>query len=76
MIMDDLKKDILAKVVKMPDDWDGFEIKQFIEDYYTMNYLDKSKLKGKRLKEYKNTVLISNLTYEATNSPILWWWPG
>lgn len=60
-IMKNLEADLMSKVDKIPDEWNGFEIKQWISDYYTMNYLDKSKLNGKRLKEYTNFILVNNL---------------
>lgn len=60
-ILDSLKKSILEKVDRMPEDWDGFEIRQFIADYYEDNFLDKSKLTGSRKKDYINTCNTTNL---------------
>lgn len=61
-IMSDLKHEILKRVDRMPEEWDGHEIRQFILDYYSQNYLIGDALRGKRKKEYKNTILIENLT--------------
>lgn len=60
-ILDRLKHDLLYRVPKMPAEWDGFEISQFIADYYETNYLDRSKLTGKRKKDYKNACIVDNL---------------
>lgn len=60
-IMSDLKNEILKRVDKMPEDWDGHEIRQFILDYYSQNYIIGTALNGKRKREYKNTCLVDNL---------------
>ena len=60
-ILDDLKKSILEKNDQMPEDWDGHEIRQFIGDYYTANYVIGTALKGSRKRDYKNTCLVDNL---------------
>lgn len=60
-ILDDLKESILKKVDQMPEDWDGHEIRVFIKDYYSQHYIIGTALAGKRLKEYKNTIVITNL---------------
>lgn len=60
-ILHDLKHEILRRVPKFPEEWDGHEIRQFISDYYNEHYA-KYMLQGKRLKEYKNICLINNLT--------------
>lgn len=61
-ILDDLKTEILKRVDKFPEDWDGHEIRQFIADYYTQNYIFGTALSGKRRREYKNTIIVNNLT--------------
>lgn len=60
-ILKGLRKEIMDKIHRMPYDWDGFELRQYIDDVYVENYLDKSKLKGERKKEYENTKLTLNL---------------
>jgi hypothetical protein len=58
-IMRGAKRGMMHKVNNIPNDWDGFEIRQFIIDYITDNYRP-TKLKNKRLKDYKNKMLITN----------------
>jgi phage gp37-like protein len=60
-ILSDLTGEILKKVDKWPENWDGHEIRQFIADYYEMHYIFGTSLKGKRKAEYKNTCLVDNL---------------
>ncbi|MFA5340336.1 MAG: hypothetical protein WC332_01025 [Clostridia bacterium] len=52
--------DILKKVDKLPEDWDGWELRQLVADYFTNAafFTDNDK---RRKKEYKNTVLVNNL---------------
>lgn len=44
----------------IPDDWDGTEIRQFLQDMVSkkINY---TKLRGDRLKKYKETTVYLNL---------------
>jgi hypothetical protein len=60
-IVDDLKLSILSRIPKMPEDWDGHELRQFIADYYQANYIWGTQMTGKRRKDYKNTCLVDNL---------------
>ena len=60
-ILDDLKKEILIRVDRMPENWDGNEIRQFIADYYSQHYVFGTALSGSRKKDYKNTCLVDNL---------------
>jgi hypothetical protein len=58
--MDSVKKDLLDKVNKnlVPDNWDGFELRQWISDTFS----DEVKpMVGNRKKYYKNDVLVNNL---------------
>ncbi len=57
-LLDNLKKDMLEAVSKIPEEWDGLELRMLLED----------KVKGftyhgndKRYKEFKNHVLVNNL---------------
>ncbi len=60
-ITNNLKTDILSRINSMPEDWNGFEIRQFISDYYNENYISKGKLTGLRLKEYFSECRKNNL---------------
>lgn len=55
-----IKKSMLQKVNKMPDSWDGYELRQLFSDFVSEDiaYL---KMNRKRMKEYKNTRIINNI---------------
>lgn len=59
-LIDNLKRDVLKRVDRMPEEWDGHELRKFIADYFSMHYAF-TDLGRKRLKEYKNTCLVNNL---------------
>lgn len=61
-IIKDLQHEILKRISKMPEEWDGHEIRQFIADYYNENFIIGTALQGKRKKDYKNFCLVNNLT--------------
>lgn len=44
----------------MPGHWDGFELRQFVLDYFKQHYAYML-MEGKRQKAYKNTVIVDNL---------------
>jgi len=58
--MNSMKKTMLANVAKMPDDWNGGEIRQYISDFVKdqANYMP---IAGPRMKSYRNEVLVRNL---------------
>jgi hypothetical protein len=49
---------ILSSVMRMPDDWDGHELRQFIANKFAN---ETTGISGKRLKEFRNECLIRNL---------------
>jgi len=51
---------ILDKVEDMPDDWDGLELRRFVADVFQTETAA-SRLKGKRLREYRDVCLDRNL---------------
>jgi hypothetical protein len=58
--IDSVKKSLLEKVEKnlVPENWDGFELRQWISDTFS----DEVKpMAGNRKKYYKNDVLTNNL---------------
>lgn len=61
-ICNDLKESLLKKLPKIPEDWDGHEIRQWILDYYSDNYVIGTALSGGRKRDYKNTIIVNNLT--------------
>jgi len=58
-LMTTLKRDILAKVPDMPEQWDGHELRRYIAD----RAIDCCfiPMQGKRAKEYKQAVITRNL---------------
>jgi hypothetical protein len=59
-LMDSMKSSLLNKAERMPDDWDGFELRQYIQDFVTENAIFRP-MDRKRAKAYRNTVLVNNL---------------
>jgi hypothetical protein len=62
-----MKKDILDKVEKLPENWDGWEIKHWIaekfdsEDLLSRNKNQLSSVKKWKRRECENDILINNL---------------
>lgn len=59
-LMDSMKSAILNKSERMPEDWDGFELRQYIQDFVTENAIFRP-MDRKRANNYRNTVLVNNL---------------
>jgi hypothetical protein len=55
--IDAIKKQILKK--ELPEHWEGLELKQYIADVFQGDL--KSYFRPKRLREYRNDVLVNNL---------------
>lgn len=53
-----IKHSILEKVDRMPEDWNGIELRQLLADRFADAT---APMQRKRMKEYKNTVRILNL---------------
>lgn len=60
--MDRLRESLLSKVDKMPEDWNGHELRWLIRDeankYVWKNMDDK---RSKRYKDYENTCIVKNI---------------
>jgi hypothetical protein len=56
-----LERGLSTKIIYIPDEWDGYELRQWIEDYYhsTFNYI---KMDKKRKRNYNNDIITKNLT--------------
>ena len=54
-------KTVLAKVNKMPEEWDGHELRQFLADYYQDSTSLMRKDYRSRYRAYKNERLVNNL---------------
>ena len=61
-LVDNVKKEVLAKVDKLPENWDGIELRWFVREHFDQivwgGFTDK---RTKRFKDYMNTVLVDNL---------------
>ncbi len=53
-----VKEIVLARVSKMPEDWDGHELRQYLADSFAHQTC---KMENRRLKSYRNDVLVNNL---------------
>lgn len=49
------------KAGRVPEDWDGHELRQWVVDYARESAIVSSGLRGKRAREYRNTRLVNNL---------------
>lgn len=53
---------ILANIDKMPNEWDGIELRQYIADKFSESiYVPFTGNEKMRRREYKNEVLVRNL---------------
>lgn len=62
-----VQNDVLDAVAKMPDDWDGHELRRYIADKFEDSAITVGR-KGhygkpyaRRFRDYQNTVLVNNL---------------
>lgn len=62
-LMRGIEKDLLSKVDRMPEDWDGIELRWLISDTAKDAQLVRpfDAMPRKRHKDYQNTVIINNL---------------
>lgn len=54
------KNDIIKEVEKMPDNWGGVELRQYILNY-TKNHIAWTKMNENQYKEYLNDTIVYNL---------------
>lgn len=59
-VLEGLKLQLVADIDKMPDEWDGWEMRQHIVDK-TQEQVGYMRMNNKRMAEYKNDKLILNL---------------
>lgn len=58
-IADGFKKTFLQKIERIPEEWTGFEIRQYASDLMAELYV--VAMDSQRMKAYKNEVLTRNL---------------
>lgn len=59
-LCNDLKGFLLSKVDKIPEEWDGVEIRQLMEDAVTQQY-NWTKMPRARKRSYNNEVVVRNI---------------
>jgi hypothetical protein len=59
-LVDRVKSEILAKVDRMPDNWDGIELRQYISDNFKEAVLVGTMSNGRK-RDYQNDTIIHNL---------------
>lgn len=59
-LMGSVQKELLGKVLNMPEHWDGIEIRQRIAEKFASETFPHM-LIGKRKREYRNTCIVNNL---------------
>lgn len=62
-ITDTLQADILRKIIHVPENWDGAEIRQWILDYYKSQFIFSTIIADKRCKrrkDYENELIVNN----------------
>lgn len=57
-----LRCDICARIAKgdIPEEWDGIELRSYVADK-AAEFIIKGTMDRRRLREYRNTVLVRNL---------------
>lgn len=58
-LVEAVRTDILNNVERMPDNWDGHELRLYIREKYSEVYW--KTMTRSRVREYNNTVLVNNL---------------
>lgn len=59
-LCDSIRDDLVKKVERMPDEWDGHELRELIADLADRERT--SSMTGKRKRDYRNEVLVRNLS--------------
>lgn len=57
---DNLKEELLKNVDKMPEEWDGIELRQLISDKAN-EFVLKDSMNKKRKRKYNNTCIVNNI---------------
>ena len=61
-LVNSVTADVLREVKKYPENWDGIELRWRIADAFGQTVIGNiGDRKGKRYRDYKNTVLVDNL---------------
>lgn len=60
-LIETVETEIMNKTGKMPENWDGVELRLYIRDSFAGVVWGDLNKKGKRYRDYKNTCLVDNL---------------
>lgn len=62
-LMTSVRKDVLAKIAQMPENWDGIELRWYVADKFAASALNPIGIsyQQKRKRDYDNEVLVRNL---------------
>lgn len=60
-LIETVETEIMNKTGKMPENWDGHELRLYIKDKFSDVVWGDVNKKSKRYRDYKNTVLVDNL---------------
>lgn len=63
-LINNVRKDIFARIRDMPEEWDGHELRRYIADKFDQSAMTVGKGRkdyAARFREYKNAVLVRNL---------------
>jgi hypothetical protein len=60
-LLANVKRELLSKVPKMPETWDGIELRQFAADKFNDAAHGGALMTGRRKSDYHNEVIVRNL---------------
>jgi len=59
-LVNNVKKDMLSKANKMPSEWNGIELREYIKDCFSEVVISGT-ISRSRKRDYKNFVIVNNL---------------
>ena len=59
-LIGNVKKELIANVPKMPEEWDGIELRQYIADKFARCVIS-GKMSPRRKHDYDNTIMTTTL---------------
>jgi hypothetical protein len=60
-LVDSIRREALAKVDLMPEDWDGHELRQYLADKFAFETTRMLRENRRRWRNYRNTVASTSL---------------
>ena len=60
-LMNNMRDTLLSQVERMPENWDGFELRELVKDYVSDQAVCGSGMTPTRRKQYRNEVIVRNL---------------